>query len=337
MEPSKLTENISSDYVAAFNAMQPRAAAARVEVYVEGEEDIAFWRHILQPFEKGKIDFEIQAPTKKGKQQALEKSKDILSLKIGQYLIVCVDSDYDYLLPDSSPESRNVVDNPHIFHTYAYALENIQCFSDSLHNIVVQATKNDRKAFNYNDILRSFSQTVYPLLLWNLYFRSVKDHATFPLSQFCELVRLTDKVNTKDAFEEAFAGLRNRVAIKKTELGKTYAQLTKDVIALGRNLEQLGLNKDTAYLFVQGHTLKNNVVLMLLRPIYEMLVAEKFDRLRNDFPEGEERTNNINNYRNKRQDVAEVLDANTMFKDCFAVKKIEGDLALYVAKLKASA
>ena len=45
-------------------------------------------------------------------------------------MIACVDSDYDYLLQGATHTSRYIINNKYVFHTYAYAIENYQCYSE---------------------------------------------------------------------------------------------------------------------------------------------------------------------------------------------------------------
>ncbi len=100
MEPSTLLDNVSSEYLEAFSALGPKDAGHKVLVYVESHDDVAFWRDILKPFEEDNIEFDIQLPVQNnlrmGKLAVLEFAN-----RTGTHLILCVDSDYDYLSVDS--------------------------------------------------------------------------------------------------------------------------------------------------------------------------------------------------------------------------------------------
>ncbi len=264
MSASNLNDNISSDYLAAFNALLPESAAIRIFVYVESDEDISFWRTVLHEHETDVLEFEIQTLSQKGKTKAIEKAHDITGLQVGQYLIACVDSDYDYLLPANSAQATLLNSSPFLFQTYSYSFENLQCFSESLHAVCVQATKHDRKVVNFNELLKKYAAIVYDLLIWNLYFRSQNDHQTFTLTQLCDIVRLTDKVDVSDKYANALANLKTRVDAKITLLEEEHVLAINGKQQLSKDLDQKGLDHETAYMFIQGHTLKDNVVLMLL-------------------------------------------------------------------------
>jgi len=334
MPASSLVENTSSESLAEENAFLPKSAPRRVLVYVESDEDIAFWRHVLHAYESPELEFDIQTPTKKGKQKAIEKSKEILALSVGQYLIVCVDSDYDYLLPEHSDTSKLVNENPFIFQTYSYSIENLQCFSDSLHAICVQATKHDSRVIDFKETMQTISEIVYPLLLWNLWFRSQNDHETFTVSHFCEIIKLTDKIDITDQLSGTIDGFRKRIAAKIAALETGYPLANEEIRTIATSLKAKGLEPQNSYLFIQGHTLKDNIVLMLLKPVSHALIKEKESSITEQNTGNKPNLiNEMNHYRNQKQDVAIVLNSNTEFRSCFLYKKIKIDLDRYTTTL----
>ena len=80
--------------------------------------------------------------------------------------------------------STNAVSYTHLFQTYTYAIENYHCFAESLHEVCVQATLNDRFIFDFNAYLKRYSEIVYPLFLWNIWFYRQRDTYTFPMYDF---------------------------------------------------------------------------------------------------------------------------------------------------------
>ena len=84
-------------------------------------------------------------------------------------LLLCVDSDFDYLFHNSTEQSRELLSCDRMFHTYAYATENFLCYAPSLHNVCVKATKNDTRIFDFVKFMHEYSCTIYPLFLWYAY------------------------------------------------------------------------------------------------------------------------------------------------------------------------
>ena len=79
-----------------------------ITVHVEATEDKSFWSYILKPYFKS-LDFYAYSNEKlaTGK-QGLKK----LFSETNKLLIICLDSDYDYLFQNSE-----IIQNPFIFQT----------------------------------------------------------------------------------------------------------------------------------------------------------------------------------------------------------------------------
>ncbi|TGO02534.1 hypothetical protein PN36_23425 [Candidatus Thiomargarita nelsonii] len=63
--------------------------------------------------------------------------EEVLKIQAGEYLLLCVDSDYDYLLQDATEVSKRINQEPYIFQTYAYSIENYKCYAESLRGVCV--------------------------------------------------------------------------------------------------------------------------------------------------------------------------------------------------------
>ena len=119
----RLTENLSSLYIGAANSLKPKRARRKIVAYVESYDDISFWRSILAEYEDNTRYFEVMLPSQtslaKGKKTVLMNQ---LGKQLGENMIACVDSDYDYLLQGRTNTSRYIIENPYVMQTYAYAI-----------------------------------------------------------------------------------------------------------------------------------------------------------------------------------------------------------------------
>lgn len=340
MQPTTLLDNLNSDWSAALSALLPKSAPQRVLVYVESDDDIAFWRNILDQFETDKIDFEILLPIKnaleKGKTAALEKSQEILNMGVGTHLIICVDSDYDYLLQDTTELSQKINNSDFIFQTYAYSIENLLCWSESLHSLCVQSTQHDSKILNLEKLIKLYSQIIYKLFLWSIHFRIKQDFSSFTLSNFCDTVKVLDKADVLEQFQTALQGLDNRVKIKLSELEHQFPNDIVTVEALSEKLKDFGLNQDNTYLFAQGHLIKDNVTLMFLKPICLHLQREKENQIKTNAKHNTQLTDQMRQYHKQIIPIDTVLNSNTEYKSCFLYSKIHKDLDKYIQNLKKS-
>ena len=167
----RLSDNLSSLYIGAANRLKPKKARRKIVAYVESYDDVSFWRTLLGEFEDDTRYFEVMLPSKttlaKGKKSVLMNE---LGSQLGQNMIACVDSDYDYLLQGATHTSRYIINNKYVFHTYAYAIENYQCYSGALHEVCVMATLNDHPLVDFVAFMKMYSQIAYPLFIWSVWF-----------------------------------------------------------------------------------------------------------------------------------------------------------------------
>ena len=86
-----------------------------------------------------------------------------LGSRLGENMIACVDSDYDYLLQGRTQTSRYIINSPYVLQTYAYAIENYHCYAEGLHEACVTATLNDHKLIDFPAFMKLYSEIAYPL------------------------------------------------------------------------------------------------------------------------------------------------------------------------------
>ena len=187
----RLTQNITSLYIEAANSLRPKTARKRIVAYVESYDDVSFWSHLLSEYNCERYYFQVMLPSNtslaKGKKVAMMND---LGLGLGGHMIACVDSDYDYLLQGKTSTSRRIISSPYVLHTYAYAIENYQCYAGSLHGVCVQSTLNDKAMIDFEAFFRLYSQIIYPLFLWNIWFYRNRELSVFSMQDFCRVARL---------------------------------------------------------------------------------------------------------------------------------------------------
>ena len=329
-----LRQNLTSTYLNAARSLSPKTARRRILAYVESYDDIAFWRTLLAEFENEERYFQVMLPSSKS--LARGKKMVLLNLlradQLGESLVACVDSDYDFLLQGATQQSHKVNNNPYILQTYSYAIENYHCYADSLHEVCVQATLNDRSLIDIPAFMRTYSQTVYPLFLWNIYFYRRNDSHTFPMYDFHTCTRLSE-VELKHP-DGALNDVRRRVETKLNELRRRFPKAQLRVDGLGRDLNRLGLTPDTTYLYIQGHHLMENVVLKLLTPICTALRREREREIKLLAEHREQMQNELTCYENSLASVAMMLKKNDSYKNLYLYQWMRRDVERLLQQLK---
>ena len=299
-----------------------------VTVMVEGYEDVAFWRGIFDRYESDKVTFEITVPLRKD----LAKGKKTLlgqADKCGPNTILCMDSDFDYLFADQTDQAAEINSSPFMFHTYVYSTENYICYAPSLHNICVKATKNDTKIFDFEEFLADYSRTIYPAFLWYAYSAQSGMQRAFTLLDFKSTVRI-GYLDTERNGADTIAWLGRQVARRVVSLAEQYPKMAERMPAFERALLSRGVTPDNVYLFMHGHTLMDNVVMVALNAVCDKLRLMAGNKINNSAREGLSLTNELSNYNNSLCNVRDALLFNENYKQCFLYKKLQSDIEQFL-------
>ena len=330
--PKRLTKYLNSAYVEATNVLKGKRARRRIVAYVESYDDVFFWSHVLRPLETEHFYFEVMLPSRnaltRGKKEALAQS-------LGPYMIACVDADYDYAMQGATATSERVCRSEFVFHTYAYAIENYECYAPTLQNVCVAATLNDRRLFDFESFLQNFSRIVWPLLVWNLWCYRYGEHRHFTMQHFCDIVAFTE-MNYQHP-EETLEKLKHRVNAKIGRLQRQFPEGQKTYKPFMNELvQQLGFNPDTAYLYMRGHDLQDAVVLPIMGDICDMLRREREREIRRLACHNVQMQNELSSYQHSAAPVAEMLRKQTGYDTAPTYLRIREDIGRHLHKLEAA-
>ena len=313
--------------------MTPKKARRRIVVYVESYDDVFFWRSVLGRYEDDKLTFDIMLPSRnlhldRGKKAAISN----MLKGVGRDMIACVDADYDYILQGATEMSRQMLENPYIFHTYAYAIENFQCYAKGLHETCVMVTLNDHRIFNFERFLLSYSQTIWPLFVWHVVFlqrRKMTMH--FDMCEFNKVVVLPSVriQNPKWAIEY----LSKKVRAKMFQMERRFPKLKDALPETERMLRDLGINDNNTYLYIQGHHLFDLVVSPVVQTVCDILRNEQENDIRDRAVHSEQARTEIACYENSLGKVKMMMKKNTYYQFSPEFQKILADVERYLEKL----
>ena len=329
----RLTENLSSLYIGAANRLKPKKARNRIVAYVESYDDVAFWRSIFADFEDENFYFEVMLPSNKslckGKKSVLMNK---LGSRLGQNMVACVDSDYDYLLQGVTSTSRQINSSAYVFQTYAYAIENYQCYAGSLHEACTMATLNDRSLVDLVGFMTLYSQIAYPLFIWSVWFYRQRNLNEFSLMDFCAYVRL-DKVSVRQP-EECLIAMDKRVKNKLRELEKRHPQALEEIEAMKAEFTYLGVTPENTYMFIQGHHIMESVTMKILTPVCNALRREREEEIKRLAEHHVQFRNELTCYERSLLPVDVVLKKQTGFKDSSVYKMLEKDIREFLKRIR---
>jgi hypothetical protein len=322
---NQLRDNLNSQYFEAANHLKSKQSRRRIVVYVESYEDIFFWRTVLSGFENEKRYFEVMLPSHK----KLERGKKAaLMAGLGEAMIACVDADYDYLLQGATQQSRKVLENPYVFHTYAYAIESLQCYSPSLHNVCVAITLNDHRIFDFEYYLAQYSEAVFPLFVWSVWAYRVGCHNKFSLSDFN---RVADPGGF-DVFNPApsLIHLRKKVNTKVHQLQQEFPNNKEEYLRTKESILALGVTPQTTYLYIQGHHLFDTVVLPILNKVCNRLRLERQEEIARTARHHMQRQNEMSCYEHSLLDIRQTLKKNMGYIQSEQFHRIQQDVERFL-------
>lgn len=308
----RLTDNVNSNYFSAANSLRPKNARRRIVAYVESYDDILFWRTLLSLYEDGTRYFEVMLPShrtlERGKRSAL---MSLLYGKTGADMLACVDADYDYLMQGASETSREIISNPAILHTYAYSIENLQCYAPSLHNVCVMVTLNDRKVFDLQNFMTRFSEIIFPLFVWSIWHYRRGVYGQFTITDFNRTIELGGfNINRP---QDALDNLRAKVMRKVNYMNRQHTEAEQEYKELSAELVRLGVEPEQTYLYIQGHHLFDKIVMPVMNKVCGMLIREREAEIRRQAVHTTQMYNELSCYAHSVQDITQMLKKNNGF------------------------
>ena len=300
-----------------------------VNVYVEGYEDVAFWRGIFDHFRNPYLRFEISVPNRDDLPKGKKVLLSMLEREDKERVLLCVDSDFDYLFDGATNQSREVLEADNMFHTYTYATENYLCYAPSLRNVCVKATKNDTRIFDFERFMAEYSTIIYPLFLWYVYSAQLSTESVFTLAEFRASVRL-GYVDIRHNGESTLAWLGRNVERRLQSLERDNPSMCEAIDELGARLKKRGVERDNCYLFMHGHTLMDNVTMPLLNAVCDKLRQLSVAKIHNSKVEGVALKNELQNYTNTLRSIRDVLLDNENYTSCPLYKQLRDDIQSYL-------
>lgn len=330
----KLKDNLSSRYFEAANKMKSQNARRRIAAYVESYDDIFFWRSVLSDFEDDTRYFQVMLPSR---MQRLDRGKkavlmNLLMDKVGRDMIACVDADYDYLMQGATEMSKQVTTNPYVFHTYAYAIENLQCYAPSLYETSVMVTLNDHHIFDMEAYLRDYSRAIFPLFIWSIWFYRTPNYGEFTIMDFLRVIEPGHFTMAKA--EDVVARVRRKVGKRINQLQQKYPNNKENYLQVKEDIKRLGVTPDTTYLYIQGHHLFDKVVVPMLNKVCMQLIREREVEISQQSVHGTQQRNELSSYRNSIEAIPSMLKKNTRYKQSEPVARIQADLERYLELTK---
>lgn len=289
-----------------------------ITAYVEGLEDELFWEDVFRKFAPSlKIIFYPYSRDnqfKSGKQAVLteENLKDA-----NEKLILCVDSDLDYLL-----KNEPVFSHPYVFHTYTYSIENYKIFPYNLNIIIKKCSLLFNQDFCFVKFFEEYSRAIYKLFLYIIYFekqkyeslnKGEKAHAEITEKKLKNILCIEQSnIDLTNNGLNLIEFLKQRVEEFESEIIDKYGNI--DLSTIDNELKkEFNLKEENIYWYIKGHILYDCVAKNLLPKIIKKYQKEKSQiyQVNSEDTENLQLQNKQNEYKN----FIKKMDWETLLKD----------------------
>ncbi len=222
---------------------------ADAAVYIEGEEDEYFWRNVFKHAKPDKqyefyYNSNIAASAKGEYRSGSGECVKFYSHTDAQF-IVCVDSDYNYLLDTHSFSSTDIV-----FQTYTYSIENHYCFAANLQSIIQQLT--GQNTFDFNIFLTDYSGIIYELFVLSVLSEKKKD-GQFSINDFQNTCKISRPPDLSNNGKNELNQLQTKVNAKLSNLQGIYTP--QEIKNMKKYLSSKKIAIAETYLSIKGHGL----------------------------------------------------------------------------------
>ena len=248
----------------------------------------------------------------------------LLTDKVGRDMIACVDADYDYLIQGKTLASEQILSNPYVLHTYAYAIENLQCYAPSLHDVCVAVTLNDHAVFDFEEFMRQYSLAIFPLFVWSVWYYRTPNYNEFSLTDFSRVIEIGGF--SLEHAERNIQHVRHKVDSMVRQLQRKNPDAKESYQEVKADIKRLGVTPETTYLYVQGHHLFDKVVVPILKKVCSLLIREREDEITIQSVHGAQRRNELSCYTKSIEDIPGMLRKNVSYVHSQPFKRILSDV-----------
>ena len=226
-------------------------------------------------------------------------------------MIACVDDDYDYLMQGATEASRTLLHTPYVFHTFAYSIENLQCYAAGLHNVCVMVTLNDHRVFDFEMFMRVYSVTVWPLFCWSVALYRADRFDAMTITDMDKVISIAKPslYNIDNILERVGHKVKNRISL----LRKNHPDIASTIPRVESSLVELGVTPETTYLYLHGHHLFEKVVVPVVDCVCSYLVREREEEIHRQAVHRVQMNNELSCYANSLESITSMMKKNVTY------------------------
>jgi hypothetical protein len=193
----------------------------------------------------------------------------------------------------------------------------------------VKAVKNDAHIFDFERFMADYSRTIYPLFLWYVYSASSKNESILTLADFKAAVRI-GYLDIEQNGANTIAWLQRNIERRVASLESSHPDMASRIPEFAERLKKKGVEPELTYHFMHGHTLMDNVVMVVLEGVCEKLRQISLSKIICSSKEGIALKNEMSNYTNSLRSIRDVLLDNDNYTSSPLYKRLKIDIQRYI-------
>lgn len=302
-------------------AVQAKMEEKKAYLYVEGLDDVDFWKELLQD---DKIDISSTSREEKQKSHKGKNALRELVKKSNKKLIIAIDSDFDFLCPNNSQSAIEFNRCKYVIQTYFYSKENIS-LQPNIIDLILEKTKlnNEKISSDFKSYIEKYSQIIYQCFIRFLFLRNEKIKTLNSKKFHSALTPKNPIFDTSfDIRNDPFSQVKINASNIEKDLDNEIKKIPgwdvklNDFIAV---TEEKGLLVNTAHCFINGHRLEDSIVTPYtegkIRALKIKLTMKIKEECKSDKKQISNRRNEISNIISKKHSF------HTRLRDCNEIYK----------------
>jgi hypothetical protein len=270
-----------------------------VKVLLENNQDASLWNDAFPDVDNLQFDFTTAIDMAESlgilAAEGCKQLDKVGNYNLGKYLIICKDSDYNYIVYLMNKILNNSNDSyfksKYIFETKVHSKENIEYFKDFIYEnfanrIFTHPSAISSKAPWIDKFYREFPFIIYEPLLKVIFHDYILDiskrDSRLSLKDFYIILQDLNKIPTTnlDDFDDMFfksnewKSIKQKINSFEVKIDSVFTKYhkTEDVRKVISGLVEYGINQENSYLFFRGHNIEN-----LLKEIFKKYLSKLYD------------------------------------------------------------
>ncbi|WP_413516778.1 DUF4435 domain-containing protein [Photobacterium phosphoreum] len=253
-------------------------------IYIETERDKRFWEiffgnEILKNYE---INFNYKTPTMHCGTRGKVRYEGYYK-KANKRAIIAIDSDFDHLTPNRFEYCEYIINNPFVFHTFAYTKENIFNSVEVLDECLSKYYFSTPSSYRLDEFLSNYSELIHDVcvkFVSILDLKLITDESTL-----YEKIIPSDNELEKMFFNSDYDSFNSEIIQYEKDLDELLNGADISYISVG--FTNFGMDKTNTYQFISGHKLEKRIIDVIVTLIRRKLHKQAMTEFKDEGAQGE--------------------------------------------------